>query len=59
VDDQATSEWMRHYYRALKETHSPARALRTAQQAMAGDAQWSASYYWAGFVLAGDWRPLP
>jgi CHAT domain-containing protein len=59
VDDQATSEWMRHYYLALKETHSPTWALREAQQAMAADAHWSAPYYWAGFVLAGDWRPLP
>jgi CHAT domain-containing protein/tetratricopeptide (TPR) repeat protein len=59
VDDQATSEWMRHYYLALRETHSPTGALRKAQQAMAADPQWSAPYYWAGFVLAGDWRPLP
>jgi len=59
VDDQATSAWMRHYYLALRETHSPTSALRKAQQAMAADAQWSAPYYWAGFVLAGDWRPLP
>jgi CHAT domain-containing protein/tetratricopeptide (TPR) repeat protein len=59
VDDQATSKWMRHYYLALRETHSPTWALRKAQQAMAADAQWSAPYYWAGFVLAGDWRPLP
>ena len=59
VDDQATSEWMRHFYQALKETHSPAKALRRAQQAMAGDPQWSDPYYWAGFVLAGDWRPIP
>jgi CHAT domain-containing protein len=59
VDDQATSEWMRHYYLALRETRSPTWALRKAQQAMAADAQWSAPYYWAGFVLAGDWRPLP
>lgn len=59
VDDQATSEWMRHYYLALRETHSPAGALQKAQQAMASDAQWSSPYYWAGFVLAGDWRPLP
>ena len=59
VDDQATSEWMRQFYQALKETRSPAKALRRAQQAMAADPQWSDSYYWAGFVLAGDWRPIP
>jgi CHAT domain-containing protein len=59
VDDQATSEWMRHFYQSLKMTHSPATALHDAQKAMAADPQWSAPYYWAGFVLAGDWRPLP
>ena len=59
VDDQATSEWMRHFYRALKETHSPVKALHNAQAKMAADSQWSSPYYWAGFVLAGDWRPLP
>jgi CHAT domain-containing protein len=59
VDDQATSEWMRHFYQSLKKTHSPATALHDAQKAMAADPQWSAPYYWAGFVLAGDWRPVP
>ena len=59
VDDQATSEWMRHFYQSLKKTRSPATALHDAQKAMAADPQWSAPYYWAGIVLAGDWRPLP
>ncbi len=59
VDDQATSEWMRHFYLALKSTRSPARALQQAQSEMAEDPAWKAPYYWAGFVLAGDWRPLP
>jgi CHAT domain-containing protein len=59
VDDQATSEWMRYFYQALKQTHSPASALHDAQEEMAADPQWKSPYYWAGFVLAGDWRPLP
>jgi CHAT domain-containing protein len=59
VDDQATSEWMRHFYESLKQTRSPVTALQNAQARMAGDPQWSSPYYWAGFVLAGDWRPLP
>jgi len=59
VDDQATSEWMQHFYSALKETHSPVKALHNAQEKMAEDSEWSSPYYWAGFVLAGDWRPLP
>lgn len=59
VDDQATGEWMRQFYQSLKRTQSPATALHDAQRAMAAEPQWSAPYYWAGFVLAGDWRPLP
>ena len=59
VDDQATSEWMRHFYQSLKTSRSPVKALHEAQRTMAADPQWSAPYYWAGFVLSGDWRPLP
>jgi CHAT domain-containing protein/Tfp pilus assembly protein PilF len=59
VDDQATSEWMRHFYQALKSSRSPVKALHEAQRTMAADPQWSAPYYWAGFVLSGDWRSLP
>jgi len=59
VDDQATNEWMRHFYQTLKQTHSPVKALHRTQEIMAADPQWSSPYYWAGFVLAGDWRPLP
>jgi len=59
VDDQATSEWMGHFYQAMKQTHSPAKALQRTQLAMAADPQWNDPYYWAGFVLAGDWRPIP
>jgi CHAT domain-containing protein/tetratricopeptide (TPR) repeat protein len=59
VDDEATSQWMRHFYQALKSTHSPLRALHDTQHTMAADPQWSAPYYWAGFVLSGDWRSLP
>ena len=58
VDDQATSEWMRHFYQALKRTQSPTKALHDAQERMAADPQWSSPYYWAGFELAGDWRSL-
>jgi len=59
VDDQATSEWMRHFYVALKSTRSPVKALAAAQREMAATPEWSQPYYWAGFTLAGDWRPLP
>jgi CHAT domain-containing protein len=59
VDDQATSEWMRYFYQALKDNRSPVKALHNAQERMAANSQWGSPYYWAGFALAGDWRPLP
>ena len=59
VDDEATAAWMRDFYTALKTTRSPAKALVAAQRAMAATSEWKSPFYWAGFTLAGDWRPLP
>ncbi len=59
VDDQATSQWMEYFYGELKKNRSPVKALHSAQEKMAADAERSSPYYWAGFVLAGDWRTLP
>jgi CHAT domain-containing protein len=57
VKDEATAELMRRFYRAiLSDRSSPASALRQAQISMSTDARWSAPYYWAAFVLQGDWR---
>jgi CHAT domain-containing protein/Tfp pilus assembly protein PilF len=57
VDDLATAELMKRFYRGmLKEGLRPAAALRAAQREMASSRNWSAPYYWAGFVLQGDWR---
>jgi CHAT domain-containing protein len=57
VDDQATSELMRRFYRGmLKEGLRPAAALREAQIEMSGISRWSSPYYWAGFVIQGEWR---
>ncbi len=57
VDDLATAELMTRFYRGmLKEGRPPAAALRAAQLEMARSTQWRAPYYWAGFVLQGEWR---
>ena len=56
VDDRATAVFMARLYRAmLGQRHlSPAAALRETQMKMRASGQWSAPYYWAGFVLTGD-----
>jgi CHAT domain-containing protein/tetratricopeptide (TPR) repeat protein len=57
VDDESTAELMKHFYRAmLKDGQRPAEALRSAQLRMSQSRRWSAPFYWAGFVLQGDWR---
>jgi CHAT domain-containing protein/tetratricopeptide (TPR) repeat protein len=57
VDDQATAQLMTRFYRhMLKEGRAPSAALRAAQVELAADPRWSAPYFWAGFVLHGDWR---
>jgi CHAT domain-containing protein len=57
VGDEPSAEFMRHFYQALlvRGLRPPA-ALRAAQLTMAKDARWHSPYYWAGFVLHGDWR---
>jgi len=57
VDDAATAALMIHFYRGLFVDKLPAvAALRSAQATLRRDARWSSPYYWAGFVLQGDWK---
>ena len=58
VDDRATAELMKHFYRSLFGTppQSPAAALRTAQLTLAREKRWEDPYFWAGFVLHGEWQ---
>jgi CHAT domain-containing protein/tetratricopeptide (TPR) repeat protein len=58
VDDRATAELMRRFYREMfgPRAAAPAAALRAAQASMASEARWADPYYWAGFVVQGDWR---
>jgi CHAT domain-containing protein len=57
VDDQATKELMVTFYRNLFEKgEPPAAALRSAQVQMSQQPDWRSPYYWAAFVLQGEWR---
>jgi CHAT domain-containing protein len=57
VDDQATAQLMRYFYRGmLKENLRPAAALRAAQIEMSRSSRWSSPYFWSGFVIQGEWR---
>jgi CHAT domain-containing protein len=57
VDDEATGEMMGRFYREmLQRHHSPAAALREAQLSMWQQNRWRPPYYWAAFVLQGEWQ---
>ena len=57
VDDEATAELMSRFYAAmLRDGLTPTAALRAAQLGMRNTRQWRAPFYWAGFVLQGEWR---
>jgi CHAT domain-containing protein len=57
VDDRATAELMRRFYRGiLQEGLAPPAALRRAQISLWQERSWQAPSYWAGFALQGEWR---
>jgi CHAT domain-containing protein/tetratricopeptide (TPR) repeat protein len=58
VDDAATAELMKRFYAGMlgPQRLSPAAALRAAQVSMREQRRWNAPYYWAAFILQGEWR---
>ncbi|HEY8461988.1 MAG TPA: CHAT domain-containing protein, partial [Blastocatellia bacterium] len=57
VNDRATAELMTKFYRRmLANGERPAAALRAAQVEMWRDKRWESPYYWAAFILQGEWR---
>jgi CHAT domain-containing protein/tetratricopeptide (TPR) repeat protein len=56
VDDRATAILMAEFYKSmLQDGLTPAAALRSAKQRLRQDKAWSAPYFWAGFVLQGEY----
>jgi len=57
VDDEATSELMKHFYaNMLEQGMTPAAALREAQNSIRQDPRWASPYYWAAFTLQGEYE---
>jgi CHAT domain-containing protein/tetratricopeptide (TPR) repeat protein len=57
VDDEATAELMSRFYAAMiRDGMRPTAALRSAQLALRDTRRWRVPFYWAGFVLQGEWR---
>ena len=56
VRDRATAELMRRFYRGMfHDGLSPSAALRQAQIEMWNQRSWRGPFFWAAFVLQGDW----
>ena len=57
VDDDATAEFMKHFYTNLVDKQLTAsQALRQAQLEMSKSAQFSSPFYWAAFTVQGEFR---
>jgi CHAT domain-containing protein len=59
VADKSTADLMTDFYQRLLSTTTPTTtsgALRGAQLAMISGKKYSAPFYWAPFVLVGDWN---
>jgi CHAT domain-containing protein len=56
VDDDATAALMKGLYSRMQQGQSPQAALRESQLELAKDARYRQPYYWAGFVMEGDYR---
>jgi CHAT domain-containing protein len=58
VEDDSTRDLMKLFYQGLFDRKlPPAQALQEAQRSLRKNRK--APRQWAGFVLVGDWRPLP
>jgi CHAT domain-containing protein len=60
VADKSTADLMTDFYKRLlasgTELTAPAAAMRGAQLALIDGKKYSAPFYWAPFVLVGEWR---
>ena len=57
VNDKATAALMQNFYTGmLRGNKSPAAALRAAQIRMLQTRQWQSPYFWAPFVMQGEWK---
>ena len=56
VADQSTRDLMVEFYRRLKAGQSRAEALQGAERLLMQDPRRRHPFYWAAFVLLGDWR---
>ena len=55
VNDQTTSILMNKFYTALSQSQTKAEAIRQAQLSLLNDSNYQRPYFWASYVLVGNW----
>jgi len=58
VSDASTAELMVAFHEKLRAGQAKDEALRKAMAKVAGDPATAHPFYWAGFLLVGDYRPF-
>ena len=56
VDDEGTRRLMEGFYGNLAAGQDVAEALRNSQLSLLGDEELGHPWFWASFVVMGDWR---
>lgn len=56
VNDVSTRDTMSHFYSELAAGQTKTEAMRRAQLAVMHDPRFAHPYYWAPFIVLGDWR---
>ncbi|MFB2893402.1 CHAT domain-containing protein [Aerosakkonemataceae cyanobacterium BLCC-F50] len=55
VKDESTAQLMTEFYQLLSQGNSKAEALRTAQLKLLKQSQYNHPFYWAPFIIVGNW----
>jgi CHAT domain-containing protein/Tfp pilus assembly protein PilF len=55
VDEEATVALLQEFHRSVRRGQPYPAALRDAQLQVRREPRWRSPYYWAGFVLQGEW----
>jgi CHAT domain-containing protein/Tfp pilus assembly protein PilF len=58
VDDEATRDLMNGFYKNLESGMGRTEALRQIQLSLLKSEDHNHPFFWAAFILSGDWRPL-
>jgi hypothetical protein len=56
--DRATQALMTAYYQRLEQGGRRSEAMRQVQLAMLAEGDRTRPYYWASFIVSGDWTSL-